>query len=302
MSRQLHIQPVPTRRRRRALRFAAAGAEGGLLAEARAAMLEELLGARDGEAVVWWGRRGRRCVAAAMVLQSAGRVGMLFFSPAEARGVEAEALPGVIAAASAAALDAGSALVQSLTLPEGAGETAALRRAGFERLAELLYLRRDLLAADIGPEPDGITWRPLEDAGEAAFGDVIARTYEGSLDCPRLSGLRTISDVIAGHKADGTFRPEGWWLAERDGEPAGCILVNDGRGGAEIAYLGVVPAHRGRGIGAAMVRHAARQARGRGRRGLTVAVDARNTFARSVYAREGFREVQRRLAWLLAPP
>ena len=41
----------------------------------------------------------------------------------------------------------------------------------------------------------------------ALFAAAIQESYRDTLDCPALSGLRDIEDVIAGHQSVGTFDP-----------------------------------------------------------------------------------------------
>jgi len=96
------------------------------------------------------------------------------------------------------------------------------------------------------------------------------------------------------------FFPGGWWLAACPNDtPAGCLLANDAADerAVNIVYLGVVPACRGQGLGAAMLRQAESVARRRGKLALTLAVDARNTYAQRLYVRAGFVQVARRVVY-----
>ena len=208
-----------------------------------------------------------------------------------------EALAATIRAAADDALATGAAFAQALTPPGNEGDTACLEQAGFAFLAELCYLRKPL-SGPLEVAADGeVTWRPASEVGDAALVELIRRTYEDTLDCPRLRGLRKMADVLAGHRAAGTHRPEWWRVAERGGEPAGCVLLNDmGPTSAEVVYVGAAPAHRGRGLGTALIRRAAADAQTAGKLSVTLAVDAANTYARRIYEREGLAEVQRRVA------
>src|SRR5207245_274261 len=62
---------------------------------------------------------------------------------------------------------------------------------------------------------------PLSEANEAAFRDVLVQSYEGTLDCPELNGVRTIGEILAGYRAAGPFSPERWWLVRAGDEPPG---------------------------------------------------------------------------------
>lgn len=245
----------------------------------------------------WWARRGRRCCAAAMALPTAGRVGMLVVSPLGAVDVEHDAVIRVLQRVGDAALAGKMAFVQALTNPDAEADRAVLERAGFARLTELLYLSCDPAEAAVAvAADDALSWRTYGAFDDAELADVIDQTYEASGDCPALSGLRSMDDVIAGHKAGGTFRPAWWALAYCDQRPAGVVLANEAGGDkAEVVYMGVVPAFRGRGVGAALVGWAARQARAAGMERLSLAVDTDNACARSVYARFGFAVERRRV-------
>ena len=245
-------------------------------------------------------------MAAAMVLASPGHIGMLFASPLDAPGVEADVLARVVRAVSLEALAGGELFVQSLAEPDAVERISMLAAAGFECLAELIYLKLDLGATPASTGRSDLVWRSYGLFDEDELGRVIAETYEGSLDCPGLVGVRTMADVIAAHKAGGHFRPDSWWVVHLaadsgKGPAAGCILVNDANPlAAELVYMGVVPRRRGRGIGAAMVQGAAERVRTRGIKMLTAAVDAGNAYARRIYDRLGFVETQRRLAYMIA--
>lgn len=232
-----------------------------------------------------------------MVVEAAGRTGMLFHSPVGAPGVDGEALAEVIRGVTDDALGAGMSMIQSLLPPADGADVAAVRAGGYTLLADLLYLRRPLNRPVAEPDA-GLTWRRFGEFDDAELLEVIGKTYSGSLDCPRLSGARRGEDILASHRDTGIYNPDTWWLAMRGGEPAGCILVNDvaARSEAEVVYLGVTPVHRGRGVGRAMLRRALRASAQRGLSAMTLAVDAANTYAIRIYEHEGFSRYDRRLA------
>jgi ribosomal protein S18 acetylase RimI-like enzyme len=128
----------------------------------------------------------------------------------------------------------------------------------------------------------------------------LLATYNDSLDCPELTGLRPIEDILAGHRAAGQFDPRLWELFLVDDEPAGCLLLAPlhTAPSLEVVYMGVVPEHRGRGVGDALLRRALQQCREHGARLLTLAVDGRNAPAKRLYERFGLKTVARRDAYL----
>lgn len=301
MAREATIEPVPWRRRKAAIAFVAGGAARDEIAELRADVLRQLVERRGRDLVrIWWGRRSRQCQAAAIVLENAGRTGMLFHAPAGAVGLDSGLQAAVMSGLSRSSLEAGLSLVQAMVNDQDHRDAALLAAAGFDRLARLLYMRRELTGAETMQAREDLTWRRWGQFSEAELGEVIARTYEQSLDCPAMEGVRRIDDVIAGHKSCGTFCPQTWWLAQRGGEPAGCVLANEmsaGRG--EIIYLGVAPNHRGHGLGKAMIERALAGAVQCGQQSMDVVVDEANTYAKRLYEAAGFRRRDVRIAYAM---
>ena len=298
---ETQIGPVPEGAASEALQFVAGGRRRDVSAALRAEGLQRAIGCGDGH-WLWWARRGGRCVGASLVLAGSGRVGMLSCSPAGAPGVDAACVSATIRGAARRALGDGLAFVQSLLAPTRREDIAVLVSAGLHRLAELAYLRLDLTRPVPREDEGRYAWRTYRRYGEEELLETVEATYVQSCDCPGLRGLRRIADVIEGHKASGVFSPRSWWIVFAEGRPAGCILVNGSSvspGSMDVVYLGVAAAFRGRGIGRAMVRRAARWARRRKRRVLTVAVDTGNDYARRIYDEAGFRETSRRLAYIL---
>jgi ribosomal protein S18 acetylase RimI-like enzyme len=236
-----------------------------------------------------------------MLVQSAGKTGFLVHSPAAAPGVDFDALAALISHVSRLGLAGGLSMVQELLAPGPSRDIMALTRAGFDLLAELIYMRQELCEAPAPRPLAGATRLNYGQYGEGELGEVILRTYEDSRDCPRLRGVRRIEDIIAGHKASGIFCPEEWAIYYLRGKAAGCTLINDSASGedAELVYFGVVPEFRGIGISRLMLRDGAAQLLCRGKRRLSLAVDARNDFACRLYESEGFKATHRSLAYAI---
>jgi ribosomal protein S18 acetylase RimI-like enzyme len=253
----------------------------------------------------WWSLRKGKPVAAAMTIDSPGGSAMLFYSHPDSPGVDLDATAGTIRTVSQHALQRGVAFVQALLIGPPAKQSRLLSDAGFSLLAELVMMRLALptKAGDQLPCEQDLTWRSCDQAPPDQLRELLPLTYEGSLDCPGLIGLRRPDQVIASHKATGDFCPQTWWIVYDGEQPAGCCLVNDniGENSSNVVYLGVVPACRGRGIGRAMIRRAADVSQQRGRDALTLAVDSRNTYAERLYADEGFVGRDRRNVYILTP-
>ncbi|NIA21176.1 MAG: GNAT family N-acetyltransferase [Anaerolineaceae bacterium] len=211
------------------------------------------------------------------------------------------AIREMILLAGRACREAGALLVQTLLddSPEQPSGKLFIE-AGFRHLALLEYL--EMPVGGLQPhQAEAWTWETFRSGGEKDFTQVIERTYEGSLDCPQLDRLRSAADALAGHRSSGHFTPQGWLLARRDGEAAGLVLVNRavGRSACSLVYMGVVPEHRGTGLGRALVGQAIGKTSELGGDVLTVAVDSRNTPARKLYEEVGMRRVGSRHVYYL---
>jgi GNAT superfamily N-acetyltransferase len=121
-----------------------------------------------------------------------------------------------------------------------------------------------------------------------------------SLDCPELTGLRPIAEVLAGHRATGLFDSSLWWVARRGEEPVGVMLLNriPDVEALEVVYMGVAQAARGTGVADGLLDQAVAAAKQAGASTLALAVDQRNTPARRLYTRWGFTETGARDAWI----
>ncbi len=220
--------------------------------------------------------------------------------------------PGIVPSDVLHTLTAGLAALRSQKLhfaqvllePEAGASRGLLEQAGFRPLAPLLYLEREVRYPwSDPPSPREADWVAYGTQTHNLFADVVLATYQNSLDCPELTGLRPIDDILAAHRASGRFDPQLWQLARLNGRPAapaGCILLSHVRQGAmlEIVYMGVVPACRRRGVGALLLRRALARCREVDARQLMVVVDERNEPAKRLYERFAFRPVTRRDAFL----
>lgn len=89
------------------------------------------------------------------------------------------------------------------------------------------------------------------------------------------------------------------WLVARDGGVAvGALAASAGDDGGWVDWLAVLASHRGRGIGASLLRSSFASFAARGVRRVMVSVDAENvTGATAVYERVGMRVVNRWDLW-----
>jgi ribosomal protein S18 acetylase RimI-like enzyme len=207
----------------------------------------------------------------------------------------------------------GIQLAQTLADPADAIARELFLAHSFGEVAELIYLQADLRRPVPPPKlPDRLDWLTYSPESHQAFARTIVRTYQDSLDCPALNGLRDIEDVIAGHKASGggpkVFDPAWWFLLREQGaEPLAVLLLArtaSPHAAAELVYLGLVPAARGRGIGDILMRQAlhavsaAAAAASGNPTSLALAVDGHNTRALRLYHRHGMRRVGSKRAFV----
>ncbi|MFO0972567.1 MAG: GNAT family N-acetyltransferase [Phycisphaerae bacterium] len=240
--------------------------------------------------------------AVGALLVSPGRTAMLMLTAQAGAALDA-ALDLLLPAALATAREQRVRLVQVLIEPDGR-ETAALARHGFERLAFLDYLDRAVASrvglASSGAAADEWRWIAYSAQTHALFATTIEQTYINTCDCPVLSGVRKIDDIIAGHRAATRFDPAWWQVLACGDQPAGCLLLGyvPPRDAAEVVYMGVCPESRGRGLGRVLLTRAVELSRGANVPTLTLAVDSSNGPALRLYAALGFRRGVRRAAWI----
>lgn len=175
-------------------------------------------------------------------------------------------------------------------------DDAVLRSAGFDPLADLLYL-----ASPSGQFPSLRPASPLEfetycHDNHGRLVHVVEASYEQTLDCPRLNGVRAMEDVLAGYRATGVFDPERWLIVRHAGRDVGCLILADhpNHDNCELVYMGLVPSARGNGWGMLIARHGQWQAGRLGRQRMVLAVDAENAPAIAMYGAVGFKAWDRR--------
>ena len=241
-----------------------------------------------------------RPVAAVLIVPQIGRTGMTFMSCPRRRG-DIDELAEVLGRAVEHLPADQVALVQGLVDTDEHLEQAVLQRSGFVELATLRYMQRtvrsDAPAPTWPPPAQLLTWR--EDLRDQ-FVDLLGATYIDTLDCCGLHGTRRGEDVLEGHMATGQFAAPWWTLLKVDGQSAGMMLLSPvpDANGVELVYLGLAPAHRGKGLATLLVQHGLWQCARAGQRKLCLAVDEQNTPALRLYKRFAFRGSTRKLAYI----
>jgi mycothiol synthase len=236
---------------------------------------------------------------ASMPVISPGRTMLLFASlpasPAQ-ESIVSRAIDGVCRGVS----DSQAHLAQVLIDPTDDGMQRVYEAAGFEVMAELIYLH-------VTPRADtpfpvlaaGWRWDNYSSSTHDQFIETIQASYSHSLDCPALNGMRDMNDVLEGHKASGVFNPNHWFLLMESNEPRGVLLLaSSGRDAAqmELVYLGVPASSRGKKIGEILMRQAIAVVAADKHERLALAVDEKNIPALKLYYRHGMNRLTSKLA------
>jgi ribosomal protein S18 acetylase RimI-like enzyme len=179
----------------------------------------------------------------------------------------------------------------------------SLRKSGFFRLTDLLYLLRPQSAATPprgrSPMHNHAEWISYSTDVEPVFCDAIAQSYCGSLDCPELQDLRTPKQSLNAHRSVGVFDSQTWFVLVVGGRPLGVLLMSRVPHAPlmEIVYMGVSQGSRRTGVATILMDRAVHVAARFGA-SLILAVDERNQPARRLYERFGFECAGRRSAWI----
>jgi ribosomal protein S18 acetylase RimI-like enzyme len=244
---------------------------------------------------------GERIAGMCLWVPSAGRTAMLFAPSLTEFPQAAAASQAAIGGALEDARASGVALVQAMMEPaDGAGKSV-FAAAGLTQLATLTYMERK---PPVQPPPVSLpadlVLAPYEASTHEQFKKAILASYQETLDCPAMSGLRDAEDVIAGHKAVGPFDPQLWSVMLRGGRPVGCLLLAalPARHALELVYLGLAPEVRGQGIGRLLMNRVLAIASRRQFDWATLAVDASNHPAAKLYRRCGYSSVAQRVAMI----
>jgi len=191
-------------------------------------------------------------------------------------------------------------LAQALLVSSEAPLAAPLERNGFVHVTTLWYFRHHLDR----PLPwrsgsDDLTYQAYEDDRDL-FHDTLLASYEATQDCPELSGVRDIDEIMEGHRTQGSHDPERWWLVRKEGRPVGVLLLAELRDSPcwDVAYVGVVAGARRQGLGRRVMQKALAEARRAGAQQLTLSVDERNRPAWDLYHGLGFEPYDQREVFL----
>ncbi|MGW5118289.1 GNAT family N-acetyltransferase [Streptomyces noursei] len=145
-----------------------------------------------------------------------------------------------------------------------------------------------------------LAFRPVDDAAELL--DLMTAALDGTLDAHSRDDLTRMSDRAAAvaHYEKELARytsPREWWrVATRpDGTPVGFVIPARNDYNAIIAYLGVLPAHRGNGYADALLAEGTRILAGQGVPRIRASTDLGNAPMADAFARAGYVTFQREI-------
>jgi GNAT superfamily N-acetyltransferase len=195
----------------------------------------------------------------------------------------------------------GRRFLQTFLDRDDARTAARLASAGFAPLADVVYLWKELRPDDTSP-PAG-AWRPYASADRAAWESLVAATFQGSLDTPRLNDLRSPGEFLDGCLAATDDPSTSWFRLVEHEQDLGCLLLSTRPDQtAELVYLGLIPAARGRGFGAILLGEAERWCRSRRLHRIVTAVDRANVPALKRYREFGYAAWNLRSVWAWLAP
>src|SRR5438128_308372 len=153
----------------------------------------------------------------------AGKSGLFWLPQVEAGWEGSDLGQHLVQSAVAWVRQRGAKLAQAILHPSDVVRAVPLLRCGFHRITRLQYLRHEL--SDVAPLPAlPARLQPFSPNLESLFQQTLLRSYDDTLDCPELNGVRTVEEIIEGHRAQGIWRQELWWLAWVNDVPAGVVM------------------------------------------------------------------------------
>ncbi|MGL6075306.1 MAG: GNAT family N-acetyltransferase [Fimbriiglobus sp.] len=169
-------------------------------------------------------------------------------------------------------------------------QAEALSAVGFRRITRLEFHSRPLpYHPRTGHEALRLT--PWKDHPEAELQSLMLRTHQGTQDIPELNRFTTADTPLSPAPIS--------LLAQAHGATLGVLLLTpEPNDKMEVTYLGVVPEARGHGWGAAILQAGLALATGLGAVESCLSFDERNSPARGLYGRFGFRLYELKQVWL----
>jgi RimJ/RimL family protein N-acetyltransferase len=173
----------------------------------------------------------------------------------------------------------------------------AVARAG---LAEVVERLRYEWTADLELRPRSTRLTFVEEPDDEVWADLFVRVADGSLDADTRRELSRVGSDRAARNAVGTYkmlpgRRDWWRVAYSGAERIGFAIPSSNENGYIVAYLGVLPEHRGNGYVHDILDEATHWFAGEGAPRIVADVDAANVPMVAAFERAGYRNFAVRL-------
>jgi mycothiol synthase len=247
--------------------------------------------------------RGEQLCGSAWGQRQSGNIAV-FWPPQLVPGEDGETAVRLAAAVARVLDDTAIEITQTLLPAADAAAAPGLRAVGFSHLADLLYMSCEAERFPTQhPSSDELEYEDYNGAKRGRLIALVERSYEQTLDCVGLNGMRTVDDVLSGYQATGVYRPENWQFVRNAGQDVGLLLLADHPQARhwELMYMGLVPEVRGRGWGGKIAQHAKWLAQRANIERIVLAVDAANAPALRMYRTAGFEIWDRRTVYVRFP-
>jgi ribosomal protein S18 acetylase RimI-like enzyme len=186
---------------------------------------------------------------------------------------------------------------------QGSARIRLLTESGYELLRDgVRWLYTTSTARDPSPA-SSLAFRALPEVGEDAFVEAFAATYKGTRDSWLTRNIQE-RGLLGAARADFLdyqqmdYLPEWWELAHtQDGALAGVIMSARNPSAAVVAYVGVVPQQRGRGLAAQLLRRGTDKLVDSGATEIRGDCDRDNVAMVKAFLRAGYEQTARRRSY-----
>jgi hypothetical protein len=177
----------------------------------------------------------------------------------------------------------------------------ALNDAGFSLTNRRIEYKTPLSQMPL-EGPSDLRWKTMAETGEGVVLDVLREASVGTPDGVDTSvGFAAIENLLDGSYAD--MDPRAVQIGYSGGQAVAILfcLVDTKTGWSTIAFMGLVPSHRGRGLGAQVHLHGIETLRALGGVLYHDGTSESNNIMRHLFEKQGCIESDRMEEWHIAP-
>lgn len=188
------------------------------------------------------------------------------------------------------AVESQARLVMVLVDYQQSADESLLAASGFEKVSELLNLNAERTVFPDDRPTGRLRFVPYENGRWPEMVALVEKTYENTLDFPRLTGIVPAEDILLGYQECHDFDPSLWFFIEFDSTIVGALLLTriENSEHLELTYVGLLTPFRGLGFAREIVRFTQFVAQTRECSHVLVSVDAANIPALSCYLHNDF--------------